>query len=158
MRPRTPLPRPLRRGPIGRGMRVHGAAAPERVQKSNGSETAMESTAPKSIRDLLQNGADTDPAIGAPGRADLDYRGLRALVDRTGAALAALGVGPGDRVAIVLPNGPVMATCFLGVATHATAAPLNPAYREDEFDFYISDLRAKVLVVAGGLEIGRANV
>lgn len=112
----------------------------------------MESTAPRAIRDLLQNGADGDPAIGAPGRPDLDYRGLRALVDRTGAALAALGVDPGDRVAIVLPNGPVMASCFLAVAAHATAAPLNPAYREEEFDFYISDLRARVLVVAQGME------
>jgi len=112
----------------------------------------MVSTAPTTIRDLLHNGADAAPAIGAPGRPDLDYRGLRALVDSTGAALAALDVGAGDRVAIVLPNGPVMAACFLAVAAHATAAPLNPGYRADEFDFYISDLRAKILVVLRGMD------
>ncbi|MCC6473886.1 MAG: AMP-binding protein, partial [Burkholderiales bacterium] len=32
----------------------------------------------------------------------------------------------------------------------ATAAPLNPAYREDEFEFYLTDLRAKLLVVGQG--------
>ena len=112
----------------------------------------MDSTAPVAIRELLENGADGDVAIGAPGLPDLSYRDLRDLADRTGAALAALGVSPGDRVAIVLPNGPAMASCFLAVAAYATAAPLNPAYREDEFDFYISDLRARILVVQKGMD------
>ena len=40
--------------------------------------------------------------------------------------LNARGVGRGDRVAIVLPNGPEMATAFLAVAATATTAPLNP--------------------------------
>ena len=112
----------------------------------------MENTAPTAVRALLENGSAAAVAIGAPGKPDLDYRALRELVDRTGAALATLGVGGGDRVAIVLPNGPAMATCFLAVAAHAAAAPLNPAYREDEFDFYISDLRARILVVAAGMD------
>ena len=50
------------------------------------------------------------------------------------------GIGRGDRVAIVLPNGPEMATAFLAVAAGATTAPLNPAYRADEFEFYLTDL------------------
>src|SRR5262249_47912902 len=57
------------------------------------------------------------------------------------------GIGRGDRVAIVLDNGPELATTFLGVASGATAAPLNPAYRADEFEFYMSDLRAKMLII-----------
>ena len=32
-------------------------------------------------------------------------------------------------------------------AAGATAAPLNPAYRADEFEFYLSDLKAKVLLI-----------
>ena len=68
----------------------------------------------------------------------------------TVAALNTLGVGRGDRVGIVLPNGPEMATAFLGVAAGAVAAPLNPAYRAEEFEFYLSDLGAKALVVAAG--------
>ncbi len=43
-----------------------------------------------------------------------------------------------------------MAVAFLAAATAATAAPLNPAYRALEFEFYLSDLRAKALVVERG--------
>ena len=58
----------------------------------------------------------------------------------------------GDRVAIVLPNGPEMAAAFLATAAHATAAPLNPAYRVDEFAFYLEDLRARALILEAGAE------
>jgi acyl-CoA synthetase (AMP-forming)/AMP-acid ligase II len=43
-----------------------------------------------------------------------------------------------------------MATAFLAVASAATAAPLNPAYRREEFDFYLDDLKARALIVADG--------
>ncbi len=69
-----------------------------------------------------------------------------------GERLNQLGIGRGDRVAVVLPNGPEMAVAFLGVAASATCAPLNPAYRADEFDFYLSDLNAKAVLVSGGLD------
>jgi acyl-CoA synthetase (AMP-forming)/AMP-acid ligase II len=103
-----------------------------------------------SLQDLLRTGADDATAIGAPGRAPLTYAGLRALVDQTLASLNAAGIGRNDRVAIVLPNGPEMATCFLAVAAGATSAPLNPAYRVDEFEFYLDDLSAKALIVDQG--------
>ena len=48
----------------------------------------------------------------------------------------------------MLPNGPEMATAFLSVAAAATTAPLNPAYRADELDFYLSDIGAKAILVA----------
>ncbi len=102
------------------------------------------------LHDLLQAGADDAIAIAAPGRPALDYRGLRALVAETTAALNAAGIGRNDRVAIVLPNGPVMATCFLACASAAASAPLNPAYRADEFEFYLDDLQAKALIVEHG--------
>ncbi len=105
-----------------------------------------------SISELLALGAADAPAIGAPEREMLTYAGLRAQVEATGKDLAGLGIAAGDRVAIVLPNGPEMATCFLAVAAHACAAPLNPAYREEEFEFYISDLRARLLIIGQGME------
>ena len=89
-------------------------------------------------------------AIGAPGRPWLDGAGLRALAERTRSALNGAGIGRGDRVGIVLPNGPEMATCFAGVAAACTAAPLNPAYTADEFEFYLSDLQPRALVVQAG--------
>ena len=99
---------------------------------------------------LLQAGPDAAPAISAPGRPKLSHAGLRALVQRTIARLNELGAGRNDRVAIVLPNGPEMATCYLACAAGTTSAPLNPAYRADEFEFYLSDLNAKLLIVEHG--------
>ena len=91
-------------------------------------------------------------ALGAPGRPALDHAGLRAQVGATAAELAGLGLGPGDAVAIVLPNGPEMAAAFLGVGSAAVAAPLNPSYTRDEFEFYLGDLKARALIVAEGAE------
>ncbi len=102
------------------------------------------------IQDLIAGHPDDGPAIGAPDRPSLTFGRLRSLIDKTGAALTGLGVSRSDRVAIVLPNGPEMATVFLGVANAAVAAPLNPSYKQDEFEFYISDLNAKLLIVEKG--------
>ncbi len=89
-------------------------------------------------------------AIGAPGRPWLGGPGLRRLAEAARAALATAGIGPGDRVAIVLPNGPEMATAFLAVAASCCAAPLNPAYKADEFEFYLSDLQPAAILLAAG--------
>ncbi|HTJ62908.1 MAG TPA: AMP-binding protein, partial [Alphaproteobacteria bacterium] len=104
------------------------------------------------VKELLERHPSSAPAIGAPERATLTYGGLRDLVDRTIAALNAMGVGRNDRVALVLPNGPEMATSFVAVACGATTAPLNPGYRGEEFDFYLSDLNAKALVILEGMD------
>ncbi|NBU12862.1 MAG: long-chain fatty acid--CoA ligase, partial [Betaproteobacteria bacterium] len=61
-----------------------------------------------------------------------------------------MGIGRNDRVGIVLSNGPEMATAFMAVAAGTTSAPLNPAYRGEEFEFYLSDLHAKALIVEQG--------
>ena len=105
---------------------------------------------PSTLKDLLAQGAADAPAISAPGRAPLRHGELRALIQRTLAALNAQGIGRNDRVAIVLPNGPEMATCFMACASGVASAPLNPAYRADEFEFYLSDLNAKALIVEQG--------
>src|SRR5512146_464511 len=102
------------------------------------------------ILELLKTGADDAPALSAPGGTPLTYRGLRSLVAEIAASLASHGIGPNDRVGIVLDNGPEMATAFLSIGSAATAAPLNPSYRAEEFEFYLTDLRAKLLVVAAG--------
>lgn len=101
----------------------------------------------ETIRDLLETGGENAPAIAAEGYADLGHGDLRNFADAMVAKLNALGIGRHDRVAIVLPNGPHMAAAFLTIACAATTAPLNPAYREDEFEFYLDDLNARALVV-----------
>jgi oxalate---CoA ligase len=104
------------------------------------------------IEELLRVGADDAPAIGAPGRQPLRYHDLRALAAATTERLNGLGIGRNDRVAIVASNGPEMAASFVAIGAGATTAPLNPAYRAEEFEFYLSDLNAKALVIEQGLD------
>jgi oxalate---CoA ligase len=104
----------------------------------------------RTLKDLLASGRDDAVALAAHETPPLTYAGLRALIIRATATLNDLGIGLGDRVAIVLPNGPEMAAAFLCVASAATSAPLNPAYRQDEFEFYLEDLKARALVVEAG--------
>jgi acyl-CoA synthetase (AMP-forming)/AMP-acid ligase II len=117
--------------------------------------------AAQTVIELLKAGADGDTAITTVDRPPLTYAGLRALVAETVSALRQLGIGRNDRVAIVLPNGPEMAAAFIAVAAGATTAPLNPAYRGEEFRFYLEDLNAKALLVMAGsdspaIEIARS--
>jgi len=102
---------------------------------------------PTTVTALLETGAPDATALSAPGGAPLSYRALRALASETTATLNAQGIGRNDRVAIVLDNGPEMAAAFLCIAACATAAPLNPAYRSEEFEFYLTDLNAKILII-----------
>jgi acyl-CoA synthetase (AMP-forming)/AMP-acid ligase II len=102
------------------------------------------------LQQLFARAADADIALTAPGRQPLAYGGLRALIAQTIAALNGVGIGRNDRVAIVLPNGPEMASCYIACAHGVTSAPLNPAYRGDEFEFYLGDLNAKALIVERG--------
>jgi acyl-CoA synthetase (AMP-forming)/AMP-acid ligase II len=99
---------------------------------------------------LIQQGNDAAVALAAPGRKPLTYAELRRHVAHTVATLNQLGIGRNDPVAIVLPNGPEMASAFVAIAAGATTAPLNPAYREDELEFYLTDLNARLLVVEAG--------
>ncbi|MFQ5776559.1 MAG: acyl--CoA ligase [Terriglobia bacterium] len=104
----------------------------------------------KTIIDLLERGEGAAVALAAPGREPLTYAGLRRHVATTVGELNKLGIGRNDPVALVLPNGPEMASAFVAVATGATTAPLNPGYREEEFEFYLSDLNARLLIIEAG--------
>ncbi len=110
---------------------------------------------PTCIHSIIEAQAERVPdaiAIIAPGRAPLTYSGLHTQIEDTVRTLNAMGVGRNDRVTIVLPNGPEMAIAFLAVASGATSAPLNPAYGANEFNFYLSDLNAKALIIQSGMD------
>jgi acyl-CoA synthetase (AMP-forming)/AMP-acid ligase II len=102
------------------------------------------------LQPLLAEGAGDAIALLAPSTPPLTYQALRRQIGETVAALNRVGIGRNDRVAIVLPNGPDMATAFIGVASGTASAPLNPAYRADEFEFYLNDLNAKAVIVEEG--------
>ncbi len=110
------------------------------------------------IDEILKSGSDDDPAVLAEDQPPLSYRALRTLVDRQCGRMHELGIKPSDQVAIVLPNGPEMATAFVTAASFACAAPLNPAYRAEEFRFFLEDLQASTLIVAAGEESPAVDV
>src|SRR5262249_8625306 len=67
------------------------------------------------------------------------------------AALRTGGVQAGDPIAIVLPNNLEFLAAFLATTwARAVAAPLNPAYKVEEFRFYLEDAGARAVLVAPG--------
>ncbi len=103
---------------------------------------------PTTIPELLEFGASAHPALAVAGGPVVTYDSLRRQVNDVADQLRRMGIGRGDRVAIVLPNNIDTITAFLAVASTATAAPLNPAYRAEEFRFYIEDSDAKALITS----------
>ena len=105
------------------------------------------------LRDVLAFGAEDAVAIAAPASKPMTFKRLRQQIEETAQALAAFGAGSKDRVAIVLPNGPEMAAAFLSVASNAASAPLNPSYKAEEFEFYLSRSRRQTSYRRGGKHI-----
>ena len=65
--------------------------------------------------------------------------------------LAALGLKPQAAVSIALPNSYEFVVAFLAAAwQRGIAAPLNPAYKQEEFEFYIDDLKSAIALVPRG--------
>jgi acyl-CoA synthetase (AMP-forming)/AMP-acid ligase II len=96
---------------------------------------------------LLNNAPGNSTAVIIPETStSVSYDSLRGQIMRMAEELAAMGIRRNDRVANVLPNGLPTIVAFLAGAVAGTAAPLNPAYRFDEFRFYLEDTAAKVLL------------
>jgi oxalate---CoA ligase len=102
------------------------------------------------LADLIARATPDATALLAPDARPISYGALSQLVDRTVEALNSGGIGKGDKIAIVIPNGPLMAASFVAFSAGAVTAPLNPAYRQDEFHFYMDDLQVKALIVEEG--------
>jgi acyl-CoA synthetase (AMP-forming)/AMP-acid ligase II/acyl carrier protein len=90
------------------------------------------------------------PAIQSADNAVITYRQLSDHLHSTALQLNRMGFQSGERLAVVLPNGPEMATAFLAISSVCICAPLNPAYPVAEFQFSLSDLHVKALVALPG--------
>ncbi|MEL6900326.1 MAG: AMP-binding protein [Cyanobacteria bacterium J06606_4] len=107
-----------------------------------------------SIPSLLKQRAEESPnaiALSAPDRSGLTYQQLHEQMMAIVSQLRALGIERNDRVAVALPNGPEAAMAFLSLSAGATYAPLNPGYRAAEYEFYLTDLAAKALILQPGI-------
>lgn len=105
---------------------------------------------PATIFDCLRAQAQRTPhafALLAPGRRPLTYAALLSQLQHTVAQLLVFGVGRGDRVAVVLGNGPEQAAAILGTAAGATCAPLDPALSFAQASHFLARLGARALIV-----------
>ena len=93
-------------------------------------------------------------AIIVPGKSKpltISYEQLIAQVSSFQKRLASLGITPQAAVSIALPNSYEFIVAFLAASwQRAVAAPLNPAYKQGEFEFYIDDLSSALALVPKG--------
>jgi len=86
------------------------------------------------------------PAVRMDGLV-LSYCQLRDAAYRTASLLASLGIVPGDRVALMLPNVPAFPIAFYGaLAAGAIAVPMYPLLKSREIAYHLSDSGASVLL------------
>ena len=107
-----------------------------------------DAAAPTTLLGLMSEVPDERIAIIDPEHnVRLSYGALKQQVQAVAESLVAAGVGRSDRVGIALPNGVPNIVSFLAASTAGIAAPLNPAYKEAEFSFYLEDTNARVLLL-----------
>ena len=117
-----------------------------------GSTTDAE--AAETIRGLLEQRAAVAPdapALLAPGLPPWSYAVVLRRVTAIGRAVGEAGVGEDGTVAVVLPNGREMAIAFLGIASVARCAPLDPGSTAAEVRDALADLGAAAVVLAEGV-------
>ncbi|HEX9118268.1 MAG TPA: AMP-binding protein, partial [Anaerolineae bacterium] len=82
----------------------------------------------------------------------LTYRQLLPEVDRFAAALYAIGVRKGDRIALLLPNLPQFVIAFYGAARlGAVIVNNNPTYTAAELEHQFSDTGAETVILVSSL-------
>ena len=101
----------------------------------------------KIIKNIIEDQNDNNVALTSENSPPLLYKDLKSFVNKIASQLAGNGISNKDRAAIVLPNGPFMASSFLTLSSYMSAAPLNPSYKTNEYEFYLKDLNPKIVIV-----------
>jgi len=103
----------------------------------------------ESLAALLAGGEAGHPALIVPDSGEvLTYTQVAMRVEALAQRLAGLGVRRGDRVALARPNGPDVVLLLLAVtALGAAAAPLNPAYTATEYEFFLTDIAPRLMLI-----------
>jgi len=101
----------------------------------------------KIIKNIIEDQNDNNVALTSENNPPLLYKDLKSFVNKIASQLAGNGISNKDRAAIVLPNGPFMASSFLTLSSYMSAAPLNPSYKTNEYEFYLKDLNPKIVIV-----------
>ena len=113
--------------------------------------TEAGSSLSSSVRAVARSRPDA-PAVVA-GQQRLSWAELDSEVDRAAAGFAALGLAPGDRVAIQLPNGLDWIRAAIGaLRAGLVVVPVNTAYTDPELEYVLTDSGASLLVVPADRE------
>jgi long-chain acyl-CoA synthetase len=109
----------------------------------------QQSFEPKLLGDLLDSAVSAHgprPCIYFMGKRTT-YQELGALSDRVAKGLQALGVGPGVKVGLLLPNAPTVPVFYYGVLkAGGTVVNFNPLYSLEEIEFQIRDSGTEIMV------------
>lgn len=88
------------------------------------------------------------------GDVRISRRELLERINRAANLLAALGVGPGDSVATLLPSGIDALVVTLGAQAAGIAAPVNPMLAIDEIEHLVQLAGSRILVASSDPELG----
>jgi acyl-CoA synthetase (AMP-forming)/AMP-acid ligase II len=107
------------------------------------------------LGDLLLRTAHRQPDADAVVFVDerLDYRALEARARLLARGLIGLGVGPRDRVGVLMANSPdCIATIFAIALAGAVVVPINTRYRAVELPFVVADAGVRVIVTSDRID------
>ncbi|ERM95094.1 oxalate--CoA ligase [Amborella trichopoda] len=115
------------------------------------SKLSSQSHGDRTLTGLLKKSAVENhdrTALIVSGKFEISHGRLQELVNEVAVILEDSGVKHGDVVALTFPNTVEFVICFLAAIQAGTvAAPLNSAYTSEEFEFYLSDSKAKLLLL-----------
>ena len=106
--------------------------------------------AKRSIIDYLAENAARHPdrTVAYHGERKVTLRELEERSARCRGALAALGIGPGERVALVMSDCPEMMIAMLGVmGAGAVVVPCSTMLKPAELEYMLKDSAAKLVIV-----------
>jgi acyl-CoA synthetase (AMP-forming)/AMP-acid ligase II len=108
---------------------------------------------PRSLVEMLRNTVDKCPgneAVVEVGGERFDYRTLWDRAARAAGGLRALGIQPGDRVAIRLANGADWCIAFFAIQmVGAVAVPVNTRFTDTEIEYVVKDSGSKYVYLPG---------
>jgi len=102
-----------------------------------------------SLGEFLERAVDRNPdkTFVEIAGTTLTYREFHRRARQTAGMFQEGGIGRGDRVCLLLPNGPEFLYCWFGLALlGAISVPVNTAYKRDETAFILQDAAAKAIV------------
>lgn len=103
------------------------------------------------LLDIFPNAGNRRAIVGLTGHGphSLSFARLYDFLNE-GAPFRHLGIRPGDRCAIAIPEGPELAVCLLAVSMRCVAVPLNPWSPEGEIASDLAEIGVKAVIVPAG--------